>query len=64
MLAGTISTLGKACAGSAMNNTCQVSFPGRVCTQIELRAAVDNDNTSNCCGGNSPDSMITGVSAW
>jgi hypothetical protein len=63
-MAGSINTLGKACSGSAMNNTCSVSFPGRVCTVIELRAAQDNDNTSNCCAGNSPDSMITSVSAW
>jgi cysteine-rich repeat protein len=64
VLAGSINTLGKACAGSAMANTCSITFPGRICSQIELRAAQDNDNTAGCCGGTSPDTMITGVSAW
>jgi cysteine-rich repeat protein len=64
VLLGSINTLGKACAGSAMNNTCNISFPNRACTVIELRAAQDNDNDTGCCGGSSPDSMITSVSAW
>ncbi len=63
-LVGQINTLGKACTGSAMNNTCKISFPGRVCTEIEVRAAMDNDANSGCCGGGSPDSMLTSVSAW
>jgi cysteine-rich repeat protein len=63
-LVGQINTLNTSCTGSAMNNNCRVSFPGRVCTEIELRSAMDNDNTAGCCGGNGPDSMLTGVSAW
>jgi cysteine-rich repeat protein len=61
---GTIDTIGKACTGSAMNNTCQITFPGRVCTEIEVRAVQDNDNMAGCCGSPSPDSMLTSVSAW
>jgi cysteine-rich repeat protein len=64
VMAGSILTLGKTCVGSAMNNTCNTSFPGRVCTVIELRAVADNDNTLGCCGGMGPDTMIVSVSAW
>jgi cysteine-rich repeat protein len=63
-MVGQINTLNTSCSGSAMNNNCRVSFPGRVCAEIELRAAMDNDGTSNCCAGSSPDSMLTSVSAW
>jgi cysteine-rich repeat protein len=63
-LLGTIDTLGTSCSGSAMNNNCRISFPGRICSEIELRAAQDNNNTASCCGGSQPDTMITAVSAW
>jgi hypothetical protein len=46
-----------------MNNGCSVSFPGRICSDIELRAAMDN-TAGGCCGQGDPDSMITAVSAW
>jgi cysteine-rich repeat protein len=61
---GTISSIGTSCFGSAMGNSCQITFPGRICTEIELRAVQDNDATAGCCGGGSPDSMLTSVSAW
>ena len=61
---GSINSLGAPCVGSAKANACKVSFIPRMCTSIQLVAAPDNDGTSNCCGGNSPDSMLTGVSAW
>jgi cysteine-rich repeat protein len=63
-IVGTLDTLNLGCTGSAMANNCSISFPGRICTEIELRAVEDNDNTASCCAGSSPDSMITGVSAW
>jgi cysteine-rich repeat protein len=61
---GTIDTLNKSCTGSAMANNCSITFPGRVCTEIELRAKMENDGTLSCCAGSSHDSMLTGVSAW
>jgi cysteine-rich repeat protein len=61
---GTINTLGKICAGSAMSNGCKTSFPARLCATVELRAIADGDGTAGCCGGNQPDTMITAVSAW
>jgi hypothetical protein len=62
---GLIDTLPtNGCVGSAMNNGCKVSFTPRPCATIRLVAATDNDATSNCCGGSSPDSMIVAVSAW
>jgi cysteine-rich repeat protein len=65
IIMGTIDTVNVACTGSAMNNNCSISFPGRICTEIELRAVADNDNVmAGCCGAGSPDSMMTGVSAW
>jgi cysteine-rich repeat protein len=63
-LLGTVDTNGKTCTGSAMANTCRISFPGRVCGEIELRSAQDNNANGACCGGGEPDSMVTGVSAW
>jgi hypothetical protein len=62
-LVGQIDTLLTTCSGSAMNNNCQITFPGRVCTEIELRAAMHNPGQP-CCGNGGPDSMLTGVSAW
>lgn len=62
-MVGQIDTLNTTCTGSAMNNNCRVSFPGRVCTEIELRAAMGG-NGQACCGNGDPDSMLTGVSAW
>ena len=64
VVVGQISTLGKTCTGSAMTNGCNITFVGRLCTEITLRAAADNDGNSGCCGGSSPDSMIVAVSAW
>ncbi|MBK9757384.1 MAG: DUF4215 domain-containing protein [Nannocystis sp.] len=61
---GTIDTLGKPCTGSSMTNGCKISFTPRKCAEIELRSAQDNDGTSNCCGGQSPDSMLVAFSAW
>jgi cysteine-rich repeat protein len=61
---GQINTLGKTCTGSAMANGCDVTFLARMCTEITLRAAAENDGTSNCCGGSSPDSMLVAASAW
>jgi cysteine-rich repeat protein len=64
VVVGQINTLGKACAGSAMANGCKTSFPPRKCASIQLRAVADGDNTAGCCGGTSPDSMLTAFSAW
>lgn len=60
---GTLSTLNKACTGSAMANGCSVTFMPRPCTSIKLEAA-SGMSGSACCGGSAPDSMLTGVSAW
>ena len=64
VLISQLNTLGKTCTGSSMANSCKISFTPRQCATIELRAAVDGDVTSNCCGGSSPDSMIVAFSAW
>ena len=52
------------CTGSAMTNGCSINFPPVECANIELLAVNDGDATLGCCGGSSPDSMLTGVSAW
>ncbi len=64
VLAGSVSSLGKSCSGSAMANGCKATFTPRTCATVELRAANDGDQVAGCCGGNQPDSMITSVSAW
>jgi hypothetical protein len=62
-LVGNINTNGKACQGSAMANGCSITFGARTCTTIRLAATAGSGQLS-CCGGTSPDSMITAVSAW
>jgi hypothetical protein len=61
---GTLDTLSRSCTGTAMTNGCKVSFEAMECSNIELEAVSDSDGSSSCCGGSSPDSMITAVSAW
>jgi cysteine-rich repeat protein len=63
VLVGTIDSYGLGCTGSAMNNNCRTTFLPRQCASIRLVAVQDNNATTGCCGGNNPDTMITGVSA-
>jgi hypothetical protein len=64
---GTINTMSSTCtAGSAMSNgvgPCRISFSARTCTTITLVASVNNF-AGGCCGGSSPDTMLTAVSVW
>ncbi len=60
---GTIDTNGKTCAGTAMTNGCNVMFQPVACSTIRLVAS-KGSGTMSCCGGNSPDSMVTAISAW
>jgi len=55
---GNISTLGKACNGSAMMNGCSISFAPTVCATIRLVASAVG---GGCCNTGS---VITAVSAW
>ncbi|MCA9659605.1 MAG: hypothetical protein KC486_14775, partial [Myxococcales bacterium] len=65
VLVGTIDTYNKGgCIGSAMANNCKITFEPRECAQIRLVAVTDGNNTTGCCGGSNPDTMLTGVSAW
>ncbi len=60
---GTISTVGKACAGSAMTNGCHVTFQPMTCSAIKL-VAVSGSGTACCQNGLVVDGRITAVSAW
>lgn len=59
---GTIDTVGRACAGTAMTNGCSVSFSARECTNIRLEAAPGG--VQSCCLAGPPDGIIVAVSAW
>lgn len=62
---GTINTIGKACGMYSIGSSCAVNFAARSCSAISVTAAPDGDNTMGCCkGASSPDSKITGISAW
>jgi hypothetical protein len=62
-MVGTINTLGKTCGGSAMSNGCDISFTPATCSTIKLVAQLGT-GTNGCCGGTSPDTMVTAISAW
>ena len=64
VVVGTVNTLNSACVGSAMGNSCRVTFAPRPCAVIKLVAAQDGDNSPGCCGGAQPDSVLTAISAW
>ena len=61
VLVGTINTIGRACAGTAMTNGCNVSFSARLCSSIRL---VASGGQSTCCAVGTPDAAISAVSAW
>ena len=61
---GIINTVGRACAGSAMTNGCDVSFSPRMCSEIRIESVFVYEESRGCCGSSGPDSMITAVSAW
>lgn len=61
----TLTTLGKACAGSSLTNGCKCTFAKAAkCSSIKLVAVSDGNGTAGCCGGSQPDTMITAVSSW
>jgi hypothetical protein len=60
---GSLSTLNKACADSAMSNGCSISFAPVTCSTIKL-VATAGSGMLGCCGASPPDSMIVAVSAW
>jgi len=60
---GSINTLGKACAGTAMTNGCGITFTPTSCTTLRF-VATAGSGVQNCCGGVAPDSVIVAVSAW
>lgn len=64
---GSLSTLGKSCIGTAMTNTCNVSFTPVSCSTIKL-VITGGSATNDCCvstgSGLHPDAMVVGISAW
>ncbi len=62
---GSINTVGKTCIGTAMTNTCNVSFNPTSCTTIKLELSA-GAGTDLCCNtsGTGPDTMVVGISAW
>jgi hypothetical protein len=61
---GTIITVGKACANSAMANGCSLTFAPTTCSSIKL-VAVQGSGTSCCSAPILPvDTRVTAVSAW
>jgi len=62
-IVGSINTAGKGCAGSAMSNGCDVTFPPAICSSIKL-VAVSGTGTPCCTSASPVDTRIVAVSAW
>ena len=61
-MVGSINTLGKACAGTAMTNGCGITFAPTQCTTLRFVATAGSG--AQCCGGAGPDSTLVAISAW
>lgn len=59
----TLDTVGKTCGATAMTNGCNAQFVPQPCSTIRL-VATGGSGQQSCCGGNAPDIMVVGVSAW